>query len=1024
MPQLAVQLFGALHVTLDGAALTFRYGKVRALLAYLAAESDRPHTRGTLAGLLWPDSPEDAARRNLSQALFQLRQTLGQASLASLEITRDTLQFNSTPDQHVDATAFDRLVAACAAHPHTSIETCEPCARRLQQAVDLYRDDFLQQFQIDDSLAFEEWLLFKREDLHRRALRALSQLTAYHVQCHAHAEVLRYAQRQLQLEPWREEAHRQVMQALADSGQRTAALAQYETCRRVLIEELGVEPAAETTALYERLKTADNSRPVTPPIEPRPQRRATLPVSLTPFLGRDQELSQLAQLLANPDCRLVTLIGPGGIGKTRLALQAATQHQAAFQAGAALVTLAPLTDREQIVTAIADALGLVLYIAGDRAVQLIQYLHDRSLLLVLDNFEHLLTEAANVALIGDLLRGAPSLKLIVTSREPLIVQGEWVFEVAGLGEAAIGLFAQSARRTRAGFELRADDLPHVARLCQIVGAMPLAVELAASWVRVLSCAEIAAEIERGFDFLATTARDVPERHRSLMAVFDHSWRLLSVDEQRALRQLAVFRSGFSRDAAEAVAGAALSVLSSLVSKSLLRRTTTGRYDLHELVRQFALSRLNADADEAALTLDRHSRYFANLLAQRGPALKGPDRQSVVTELIAELDNLRQSWNWAASHEHALELSLAADTLFWLYESRCNCREGVPLFGQAVHGLQVATDQPWRQRLALGQVLSYQGHFCFRQGQHPQARELLQRSLSLLQTLADDHWPDAPRGAIEFALSNAAAFLGMVTYMMGDYAEGRRLLQNSLAQKRTMNDQWGIVLCLRELGLAAYHQGDYGEAHRLLTDSHVLSRELGNPWAIAFSLNCLSMAAYAQGRLAEAQRLLEEGLAISRTLDDRYNIAFALDGLGRVKHAQQDEVSAVQLFNSSIALSREIGDQASVAQGLSNLGHTLLAQGDRSGARGCFQETLTVAKAMQIMPVMLDGLVGLAALHAVEGESLAALELLHSISQHPAVNRETLDRAARLHTALTADHFEADHIPPAVRSIESLVADLL
>jgi predicted ATPase/DNA-binding SARP family transcriptional activator len=1018
MPQLQIKLLGPLQITLDGVALAFRYEKVRALLAYLAAEADRPHTRATLAGVLWPESPEVDARRNLSQALFQLRQTIRDTDHTPpwLIITRDTLQLNPDADQRVDVVEFDRLVTACATHRHEAIEACPACAQRLEQAAELYRGDFLQHFQIDNSLAFEEWALFKREGLHHQMLETLAHLTAYQVRCGAHAEVRRYAQRQLDLEPWREEAHRQVMQALADSGQRSAALAQYEACRKILLEELGVEPAAETTALYEHLKRAEVLSPESGSAAPHGRRRLALPTQVTPFLGRQQELAQLAEVLSNPACRLVTLIGPGGMGKTRLAVQAAVQQQANFDDGAAFVALASLANREQVVTAMADALGLVLYIAGDRANQLLHYLQERSLLLVLDNFEHLLADASCVALMGELLRGAPSLKLIVTSRMPLDIAGEWVFEVAGLGEEAVTLFAQSARRTRVGFALHPTDLPHIARICQLVGEMPLAVELAASWVRVLSCAEIVAEIERSFvadrslAFLATTTRDIPERHRSLTAVFDHSWQLLSADERRALRQLAVFRGGFSREAAEAVAVASLSVLSALVSKSLLRRTSAGRYDLHELVRQYALKHLQANEQEVSQTLDRHCRYFTALLAQRGPALKSADRQTVVTELLVELDNLRLSWNWAAAHERAAELSQAADTLFWLYESRCNCREGVPLFEQAARGLQTIADQPvvvpgdvqWAQQLALGQVLSYQGHFCFRQGQHPQARDLLQRSLMVLQALDDQRGTVEQAHIIGFASSTTAAFLGMVTAMMGDYAEGRRWLQESLTVKRALNDRWGIVLCLRELGLAAYQQGEYAEARAFLSESHALSRELGNAWAIAFSLNCLSMAVYAQGQLREAQQLLQEGLAISQSLEDRYNIAFALDGLGRVQHAQGDDKAAAQLFTTSIALSREIGDQASVAQGLTNLGHALLAQDNRAEARRCFQEALTIAREMQLTPIVLDGLAGMAALHAVEGRSHEAWGLLQQIVKQPAANRETRDRAEKLCAVLETE----------------------
>jgi tetratricopeptide (TPR) repeat protein len=322
---------------------------------------------------------------------------------------------------------------------------------------------------------------------------------------------------------------------------------------------------------------------------------------------------------------------------------------------------------------------------------------------------------------------------------------------------------------------------------------------------------------------------------------------------------------------------------------------------------------------------------------------------------------------------------------------------------------------------LGQVLSYQGHFCFRQGQHPQARDLLQRSLAVLQALDDQRGTADQTHVIRYASSTTAAFLGMVTAMMGDYAEGRRWLQESLTVKRALNDRWGIVLCLRELGLAAYHQGEYAEARAFLSESHALSRELGNPWAIAFSLNCLSMAVYAQGQLHEAQQLLQEGLAISQSLEDRYNIAFALDGLGRVQHAQGDDNAAAQLFTTSIALSREIGDQASVAQGLTNLGHALLAQDNRAEARRCFQEALTIAWEMQLTPIVLDALAGLAALRAAAGETLTTLAWLQAIMQHPAAKRETRDRAEKLYAQLGTDQVEIDHLPQTSWSLESMLA---
>jgi tetratricopeptide (TPR) repeat protein len=595
------------------------------------------------------------------------------------------------------------------------------------------------------------------------------------------------------------------------------------------------------------------------------------------------------------------------------------------------------------------------------------------------------------------------------------------------------LFLQRARQARVGFTLAPEDWPAVLRICQLVEGLPLGIELAAAWVLSLSCQEIANEIERNLNFLATFTRDIPERQRSISAVFDHSWKLISAEEQRVLRQLSVFQGGFGREAAEQVVNASLPLLSTLVSKSLLRRADprTGRYDLHELVRQYALSHLQKNEQEYIQIREHHCRYYIALLERRGMALKGADRPAVVAELVGELANLRLAWNWAASHQHSELLSLAAETLFWLYESRSNCREGVPLFGQAVQSLQAneslaatpPSDIAWAQRLALGQALNYQGFFCFRQGQHPQGRDLLQHSLRLLRTLADADVPQA-----RLALSEATAFLGTVTSVMGDYSEGRRLLYESLSLKQALEDQWGAAFCLRQLGLAAYYLGDYAEAHHLLTESLAISRKMKNTWAIAASLNALSTAAYAQGAYEEAQQLFQEALALSQSLEDRYNIAVGLNGLGLVTQALGQEMEAQHFFQESIALWREIGDQGSLAQTLNNLGDNLLALGDSSGAHHRFVEALAIARETQVIPVALEALLGLAHLRLQEGAVEPALELVSQVLQHPASTQEAKNRAAGLaaeiRNRLPSTQVAAIQTRVQIKNFEAVIRELL
>jgi len=773
--------------------------------------------------------------------------------------------------------------------------------------------------------------------------------------------------------------------------------------------------------------------------QPLPYSKNQIPRPPDSLVGREFELAEISRFLQDPKCHLLTLTGTGGIGKTRLAMEAAVQGQESFSYGGIFIHLAPLNGRDQIVTAIADTLGIVLYNAGDRSIQLISHLRDKELLLVLDNYEHLLDIADCVSLPSDILKGAPSVKLLVTSREPIQLQAEWVFEVRGLPvptasesdgletSSAMKLFIQRARQARTDFEMTAEDRNAVRQICQLVDGMPLAIELAAAWTRTLTCAEIAKEIQSNINFLATSARDVTERHRSIRATFDYSWKMLSKEEQHALKQLSIFRGGFTREAAEYVAGTNLSVLSALVSKSLLIRTAPGRYDLHELVRQFSFEYLMKSESEYIGANDRHGEYYSLLLQQRGNVFKGADQSTAATELASEIANLRQAWSWAGERGQALQVGQAADTLFWLYESRCDCREGVPLFGAVAKCLEdekasiteSVSSLGETRDLARARVLSYEGFFRLRQGQHPQSKEILQESLEILRPMAE-----AGSTTAQDALSYTLAFLGMVTAAMGDYKKGKYFLNEGLTIKRDHLDHWGVAFCLRQLGLLAYYQGEYDDAHRLLSESLDVSRSIGNAWATAYSLDFLSTAAYARGAYEEAEKLLNEGLALSKKVSDRFTTAYGLNGLGLVKKAYGEPAEARQLLDDGIAIWREIGDHASLAQSLNNLGDVLLEMKIYSEAQLNFVEALSVAKNAGLIPIMLDSLLGESILRVHAGEKDFAVKALAHIKEHPSSTRATKNRAEKLYADLLGEGLEATRVPFREEVFKDLVDDVL
>jgi predicted ATPase/DNA-binding SARP family transcriptional activator len=894
MANLTLGLLGSLHIAkADCPITTFESDKARALLAFLAVESDRPHRRDALIGLLWPNSSQVAARHNLRQTLFNLRRAIGddKAKPPYLRITREDIQFDAASDHSLDVGAFDALLRACETHLHDAAGACADCAARLHRAVELYRGRFLEQFFLKDSDAFEEWALVKRETLHRRALDALTRLANYYTRCGEYDPARAYALRQLELDPWREEAHQQLMRALAQSGERSAALAQYETCRRVLADALGVEPSAETRALYEQIVRGKSSGArgelgAAPP----------LPAPITVFVGRESEMADLARLIADPMCRLITLVGPGGIGKTRLALQAASNHRAAFAQGAAFVPLVGVGSPTLIAPAIADALGLTFHNTSDLKPRLLNYLREKQILFVLDNLEHLLD---GVGLIVEILQHAPKAKLLITSREPLSLQGEWVFQVEGLAipqneqadwdtSSAVTLFLQRARQARARFELAPEDRPAIIHICRMVDGTPLAIELAAAWTRTLSCREIAQEIEQSVDFLATRGRDFPERHRSLRAVFDHSWNMLSVEEQQVMRQLSVFRGGFDRQAAEQVTGATLSLLSALVSKSLVRRHPSGRYDLHELVRQYVHTQLQELGEEESVR-ERHARFFVAVAETADPQLTTTQASFWLNRLDQERDNLNHALNWtleptatvSASQRIALGLRLVSTlTNFWFL--RGHHQEGLARLRELLARPEAAT--PTRARM---EALTAASYFLWTLGCLTEARAFLEEAAAINKTLGDRKY---------FALG--LEFLGLVAHDQGDRATSRALLEQSLPIWRELKETFRMSAVKSALGDIALSEQDYEKAERLYEESITLGRDADSVFPHPYPLRRLAYLVMRRGDLDRAIALCQESLRLNLDIRDQRAIAACLITFASAARAQGQFARAARLFGAA------------------------------------------------------------------------------------------------------------------------------
>jgi predicted ATPase/DNA-binding CsgD family transcriptional regulator len=625
-----------------------------------------------------------------------------------------------------------------------------------------------------------------------------------------------------------------------------------------------------------------------------------LPLAVTPFVGRQNDLAELADRLRNPACRLVTLVGPGGIGKTRLALEAAARHLDWFADGVYFVALDALSDPDHIVPAIADAVDYRLHETSASRQQLFHFLRPLNALLVLDNFEHLLE---GVGIIGDILAAAPAVKIMVTSREVLNLQEEWLWPVGGMDYppaqdgsgppledySAVQLFIQSAQRIRSDFSLEAErgGLIH---LCTLVDGMPLALELAAAWVRSLSCEEIAREIEQNLDFLKTRARNVPPRHQSMRAVLDHSWELLSEDEQMVFRRLSVFRGGFTRDAAAVVAEASLPVLTALVDKSLLRWNAAGRYSLHEMVRQYAERHLKDLPDDFGSTRERHTGYFMALLAQSWPDLLGSKPKEAMRAIETEIDNIRPAWAWAVMQGMESEIDSALDSLGFFYDTRGWYREGEKVFALAAESL--GTDQPETNgSLLLGRVMSWLGVLCNSINQCDKARPLLETALAIFRRL------DA-RAEIAFALAR----LGEVVTNQEPVAYTRALFEESLAICEEIGDRWGQAYALNYLGYVGQERALRNQNRER---SLAIYREIDSQWGIAVVIPAVAFSAAHAKDFERARQLGQEGLERCQEIGIRWGTAMSQRVLGWAAHRMGDDYAALAYYAESLRESLDL-----------------------------------------------------------------------------------------------------------------------
>ena len=988
--RLIIRLLGTVNIELEGqpiAGLPSR--KAEALLVYLACH-ERSFSREFLADLLWYDRPQKQALANLRSILSSLRRVLG----PFLTITRQTVAFNHTSDTWLDVKAFTAACDACKTHYHLNLEECDLCMRRLETAVGLYHGRFLQGLIIGDSTAFEEWSLIVHEQTHRRVLTALYQLGSYYARQGKYAQAQQYALRQVELEPYREEAHRQLMLTLVRSGQRSAALARYETCRRILNEELGVEPAAETRSLYLRIRSAGQ-------IDPH-----NLPPQLAPLIGREKELQQIAVHLADPDCRLLTLTGPGGVGKTWLALQAAREHTGIYLHGVHFIPLAPIAAPDRLGTTIADAVHCPLDGAGDLQTQLLDFLREKDMLLVLDNFEHLL---AGSHWISQIMQAAPHVKLLITSRERLNIGGEYLLKIHGLSYpakssamkaqaeeySAIQLFMHAARRVRPNYAPSQDEMGHVIRICRRLEGLPLGIELAAAWIRLVRGEEILREIERDLGFLATSLRDVPDRHQSMRLVFRRSWHLLTYGEQTALGQLSVFRGPFDPEGARQVAGADLHMLLSLADKSLLRRTSDGRFDVHELLKQYLAEKLALHVEPESVAHDAHCQYFGRFLQKREEMLQGGRQAQTLAEISLAIEDIRAAWQWAIRQRQFAFLGQAAESMYLFFWARNRFAEGQAFFTQAIDAVTKG-DLADETSILLARLQSRRAEMMLWLGEYEAVETTLRQCIAVYR-----------HHRVKQELMLALELLGRLFYAQGDYPSARRYLEESLTIARQLGAKRETAQALSNLATTICSEtADYATARRMYDESMAVYQEIGDQYGIAKIIINLGAIEHEEANYTGAKALYEQSLQIYHTLDYRYGIGAALFYLGEMAQVTNDYAAAKQLLEESLTLSRDSGHRNAIIESLISLGQINIKTGEYQEARQCLAEALETAVAIHAPQLVLNALKEYARLFFACGQKEQAVAVLLFVLDYSLEAEEAKGQAHKLLQEFAPDVAEA------------------
>ncbi len=984
---LSISLLGGLQVKLDDQPVDeFEYNKVRGLLAFLAVENGKPHHREVIADFFWPERPAQSARNSLRQALSILRNITGDrdSDIPFFTVTRDFIQFNAKSNHFLDVTTFLDSIHVCRESLKRGEKPGTFCIHWLNQAIRLYKGDFLNQFMLTDSEQFENWKILKRNEYKRYILEALEIIAAFYEDQGDFHETIRTAQKQLDLDPMREESHRRLMRMHYILGSRSEIISQYEQCRRILIKDLGVEPEEETKILYEKLMRIDSAVPENQEkTAAAPDMAETLysgslfsvfgNSDLQSFTGRESELRNLSELLRSGENRLISITGKSGTGKTSLMQKAAAENLSLFPDGIYYLDFSRYPNYEKPSVVIREGTGLPPGNSPDTDSYLINFIKKKKLLYL---FDDPWDSAATGQLAERIIQRAPGVKIItagVAKSRFFPVGAEIKLEGlrypdgndspdAAESFPSVIFFTKCARRFLPDFHLNEQIKKEAAGICNLLKGEPLAIELAASWLRMLSPADIRRELK---DFL-----DRNPARSELWAAREFTWSLLTEQEMAVFRRLSVFQGSFSREAAERVCDVRLPLLSSLAGRSLLRIDFSGRYTINEVIRK-SVQLPPSENEELRL---RHSEYYLSFLGAAEDELYGPGQKNITDTIKEEIINIRQAWGFALKRNDlsGIERSFRAFALYldltgsyeegnyWFSETGGIRKNEAPESGD---------DAVLRDRI-FGQIRAVHGWFLIRLGKTEEARRQIQQSFQTLEQIrtmpsSGWAWPLFIQG-FWFLRTNRLK-------------EAELSFEKSLSQYMRSSNLWCSGMVQLYLGITAVKSGDAARAAQFFKEGLRTASETGEKRLTAMILQNSARLSVKKEEYSKAELLLKECIELLEEAGDGTGIACCLMSLSSIYLKRRDISGAKKLLNKSIDIYKEYHDLSGLTQSVNLMAKLEAESGSAADAFRHYRKGLELARDIQSVSQSIEAMHGIALLTDLEGDSETAYMYMHHIT---------------------------------------------